>query len=148
MGKTKDSRKNNSKKYKSQLKKDIQKKMQENAARNRRVYSDISGGSRVVRHGKSSINAAPYYYGRKITRGGYAHYYPYQEGVIDKQMSKIAMVENAFRKQKAATAWQAMYQQGMSGELDDIPDETKRKIMDVQRGIEKQQKKEKFQKKF
>ena len=151
MGKTKDSRKNNSKKYKSQVKKDMQKKMQEKADKRKKIYSDISGGSKVVKHGKSAVNAAPYYYGGKITRGGYGHYghyYPYQEGVLDKQMSKLSMVENAFRKQKAATAWQVMYQQGMSGELDDIPDETKKKIMEVQRDIEKQHRKEKLIKEY
>ncbi len=131
--------KNNSKEHKENIKKDMKKRIKKRVKKNREDIGDVSYGSRVVQHSKGVVSRAPAYKAEKIRTGGFHSTFPSGQGVLDKEMSQMAMVENAFRKQKAAAAWNAMYRQGLDGELDNIPDETKKQIMEVQRGIEKQQ---------
>ena len=138
MGKDKDSSKNNSKKYKSQVKKDIQKKIKDKADRKRKAYGNVSGGSRVVKHDKSSVNAATPYYtnaprvpetaSKRIRRGGYgnyAHHYPYQEGVIDKEMAAANYYDKALRQHKNANQFHSLVSGLAAGKFDDL-DENRR----------------------
>ena len=70
----------NSKKYKSQVKKDLQKKISATASKNKQVYRNQGGGSKVVKRGRGDVSSAPAVYADKIKRGGmanYGHYYPY-----------------------------------------------------------------------
>ena len=128
MGKDKDSSKNNSKKYKSQVKKDIQKKIKDKADKRRKAYGNVSGGSRVVKHDKSSVNAATPYYTKRVRRGGYgnyAHHYPYQEGVLDKEMAAANYYDKALRQHKNANQFHTLVTGLAAGKFEDL-DENRR----------------------
>ena len=143
MGKDKDSSKNNSKKYKSQVKKDIQKKIKDKADKRRKAYGNVSGGSRVVKHDKSSVNAATPYYTKRIRRGGYgnyAHHYPYQEGVIDKEMAAANYYDKALRQHKNANQFHSLVSGLAAGKFDDL-DENRRAAVAKQVVEDERQKK-------
>ena len=143
MGKDKDSSKNNSKKYKSQVTKDIQKKIKDKADKRRKAYGNVSGGSRVVKHDKSSVNAATPYYTKRIRRGGYgnyAHHYPYQEGVIDKEMAAANYYDKALRQHKNANQFHSLVNGLAAGKFDDL-DENRRAAVAKQVVEDERQKK-------
>ena len=139
-------KKNNTKSYKDTVRKDIRKRIKKRIQTNTRDIGDISRGSRVVKRTKTDIYKAPGYRAEKIKSGGYHSTFPSGQGVIDKEMSQMAIVENAFRKQNAASAWSSMYRQGANGELDAIPEETRKQIMETQRKIENEQLKDRMTK--
>ena len=56
----------NSKKYKSQVKKDIQKKSAEKANKDKRVYNSGAGGTKVVKRVRSDVYTAPAIYGGNV----------------------------------------------------------------------------------
>ena len=122
-------KKNNTKTYKETIKKDIRKRIKKRVRKDRADIGDISNGSRVVQRTRADVGRAPAYKAEKIKSSGYHSTFPSGQGVVDKEMSQLAMVENAFRKQKAASAWNTMWRQGENGDLDDLPEETKKRII-------------------
>ena len=143
MGVKSKDKKTNSRQHRKDVRKDIKKRAKKVSRANREAVGDISYGSRVVQRTRADVSRAPAYKPEKIKSGGYHSTFPSLQGVLDNQMNQMAIVENAFRKQKAASAWTSMWNQGLNGELDEIPEETKKQLMEVQRGIEKQHNKEK-----
>ena len=127
----------NSKKYKSQVKKDLQKKISATASKNKQVYRNQGGGSKVVKRGRGDVSSAPAVYADKIKRGGmanYGHYYPYQEGVLDKQMALSNYYDRALKQQHSANQFHNLFTGLAAGKFEDL-DENRRKII-IEEGIE------------
>ena len=121
----------NSKRYKSQVKKDIHKKISDKANKTRQEYRNHGGGSKVVRRGRSDVSAAPAVYADRLKRGGmahYGHYYPYQEGVLDKQMALSNYYDKAMKQHRSANQFNSLLTGLAAGKFEDL-DENRRKIL-------------------
>ena len=133
----------NSKKYKSQVKKDIQKKSAEKANKDKRVYNSGTGGSKVVQRVRSDVYAAPSIYGGRIKSSGkarsYNQYYPYQEGVIDKQMALTNYYNTALKQHSSRNQWNSLISGLSAGQFEDL-DKNRREIL-AKQAIEEEKRK-------
>ena len=122
----------NSKKYKSQVKKDIQKKSAEKANKDKRVYNSGAGGTKVVKRVRSDVYTAPAIYGGRMKYSGkarsYNQYYPYQEGVIDKQMALTNYYNTALKQHSSRNQWQNLISGLSAGQFEDL-DKNRREIL-------------------
>ena len=133
----------NSKKYKSQVKNDIQKRSAEKANKDKRVYNSGAGGSKVVKRVRSDVYTAPSIYGGRIKSSGksrsYNQYYPYQEGVIDKQMALTNYYNTALKQHSSRNQWQNLITGLSAGQFEDL-DQNRREIL-AKQAVEEEKRK-------
>ena len=135
----------NTHRHKKRVRKNIDKKRQEAIKTNQERYGDVSGGTKVIQRAKSDIVRAPAYKPERLHTGGYHSTYPVvREGMLDGQMNQRNLVDSIIRRKRNEMSFHTMYKQMAEGKFDELDDDHKRQVMEVNMQMETETKKNKY----
>ena len=133
----------NTHRHKKRVRKSIDKKRKNAEEKNKERYGYIEHGTKVIQRYKSDVARAPAYRPERLTKGGYHSTYPVREGMLDSQMNQQNLIDSIIKRKRNELSFQTMYKQMASGELDQLDEQHRKDMIEMNMQLDKETKQEK-----